>query len=254
MAGWISRGRATTLGVMSGDSNGSRAVDGFGGVGPETYESFVDPVEGITWQIDVAFLDSSWTCIWGDGCQGILAEPAPELGQGCCSVGAQMLDDDESRRIEALGLTLDPERFQFHHEAMSGGVFADGERAATRIVDGACIFLNRPGFGGGAGCALHLAAVDDDDDPTDWKPSVCWQLPLRVEELSDGSRRLRRWRRSDWGSDPLAWCCTEADGGARELGVTAFRGEVPVVVSMRRELEALVGPEIVGVLDERSQR
>ena len=25
----------------------------------------------------------------------------------------------------------------------------------TRVVDGACVFLNRPGFSGGAGCALH---------------------------------------------------------------------------------------------------
>ena len=34
----------------------------------------------------------------------------------------------------------------------------DGE-TKTRTVEGACIFLNRPGFEHGAGCALHQAAV-----------------------------------------------------------------------------------------------
>ncbi len=29
----------------------------------------------------------------------------------------------------------------------------------TRLVDDACIFLNRPGFAAGAGCALHTAAL-----------------------------------------------------------------------------------------------
>ena len=49
----------------------------------------------------------------------------------------------------------------------------------TRVVDGACIFLNRTGFAGGAGCALHLAAFDAGESPIDFKPSVCWQLPIR---------------------------------------------------------------------------
>ena len=54
-------------------------------------------------------------------------------------------------------------------------------RTHTRVVDGACIFLNRPGFAGGEGCALHIAALACDESPTEWKPSVCWQLPLRVD-------------------------------------------------------------------------
>jgi hypothetical protein len=248
---WTLAVMAATLGMVTAESASPHSSSGSGDVAPETYEHFVDPIDGTQWQIDVAFLDSSWTCIWDGDCQGILEEAAPELGQGCCSVGARMLDDDEARRIEALGLMLDPARFQFHAAAMTGGVFLDSERTATRIVDGACIFLNRPGFDGGEGCALHLAAVDDDDDPMEWKPSVCWQFPLRVEESGDGMRRLRRRRRSDWGSDPLAWCCTEADGGAPELGVTAYRGSVPVSISLRPELEALVGPEIVGQLADR---
>ena len=44
------------------------------------------------WQIDVTFLASSWRCIFGQGCQGVLTEPAPELVQGCCSYGAYESD------------------------------------------------------------------------------------------------------------------------------------------------------------------
>src|SRR5689334_19413774 len=134
-----------------------------------------------TWRFDPAFLTSRWTCLWGRGCLGILDEPAPELGQGCCSVGAELADEDEARLVSAMAAMLEPARFQQHEVAHLEGVFSDGTRTNTRVVDGACIFLNRPGFSGGAGCALHLAALDADESPIDWKPSVCWQLPIKVD-------------------------------------------------------------------------
>ena len=55
----------------------------------------------------------------------------------------------------------------------------------SRLVDGACIFLNRPGFHSGPGCALHLAALNRGERPLDWKPEVCWQLPLRRIDETD---------------------------------------------------------------------
>ena len=130
------------------------------GDGPRT--EIVDG--GTTWRFDDAFLTSRWTCIWGRGCLGILDEPAADLGQGCCSVGAELDGADEAMRIAALADTLGPEGFQFRSEALADGIFArgivaDGGPSATRVVDGACIFLNRPGFAGGAGCALHLATA-----------------------------------------------------------------------------------------------
>lgn len=222
-------------------------------------ESFVDPVDGVRWSVDVDFLASSWRCRWGDGCLGILDQPTPELGQGCCSVGAELLDDDEARLIGAIGLTLDPDRFQFHADAVDGGVLEDrGERAGTRVVDGACIFLNRPGFAGGAGCALHLGAVDEGESPIDWKPSVCWQLPLKVDDADDGGRTLRRWTRNDWGSGgaTMAWCCTEpsdegASGGVGPASVSAFDGEQPAAETLADELQALVGPEVAVAIRAR---
>ncbi|MEO7555869.1 MAG: hypothetical protein ABIV94_04605, partial [Acidimicrobiales bacterium] len=127
------------------------------------------------WRFEREFLRSHWTCIWGRGCLGILPEAAPHLGHGCCSHGADLDGDDEARMIGALAATLPPEGFEHHAEASAGGVFSDATHSSTRIVDGACIFLNRPHFSGGAGCALHVAALDVGEAPQEWKPSVCWQ-------------------------------------------------------------------------------
>ncbi len=212
----------------------------------ERFEEITDPIDGTRWTIDVGFLESNWRCKWGDGCLGILDQPAEELMQGCCSVGAEMLDTDEAMLTAALAPTLDPAGFQFHAEAADGGVFSDETRTNTRVVttpDGqsACIFFNRPGFAGGAGCALHLAAVEADEQPMDWKPEVCWQLPLRIDRDGSGSDKratLRRWSRADWGSDgaTMHWCCTE--------GELAYDADEPVIDSLADEIEALVGPEV----------
>ncbi len=186
------------------------------------------------WEFDWEFLGSRWRCRWGDGCLGILDEPAEELAQGCCSIGAELLDRDEAMQISALAATLDPARFEQHQAAAHGGVFRDDARDHTRVVDGACIFFNRPGFAGGVGCALHLAAVDADEAPMDWKPSVCWQLPLKVDR--SGERPLlRRWTRADWGEGgaTMHWCCTE--------GSHAYDGDERVIDALAGEIEALVG-------------
>jgi len=224
-------------------------------VEPDDLELEVIDDGDTVWRFDRTFLTSNWTCIWGQGCLGILAEPAEELQQGCCSVGAEIDGEDESLRVSSLAATLEPDRFQFHAEATELGVFND-DGTNTRLVDDACIFLNRPGFEGGAGCALHLAALADGESPIDWKPSVCWQLPVRVvweqpAASADGqsveTATVRGWRRSDWGDDgdPMAWCCTE--------GERAYVGDRPVVESLGDELEAIVGTKVYVELRRRLQ-
>ena len=194
------------------------------------------------WRFDRSFLTSNWMCIWGQGCLGIAAEPAPGLGLGCCSVGAVLDGDDEARLISALAATLEVDGFEHHAEAQVGGIFSDDTRSATRVVDGACVFLNRPGFAGGAGCALHLAALDSGESPIDWKPSVCWQLPVKVDwaPTPDGreTASVRAWSRHDWGDDgePMSWCCTE--------GGLAYVGDRPVFETMGAEIEAIVGTPV----------
>ena len=199
--------------------------------------------------VDGSFLASSWQCIWGKGCLGILDEPAEALGQGCCSVGAHIDGEDEARTTATLAGLLEPDRFQFHAEAASGGVFSDETATNTRVVDDACIFLNRPGFAGGEGCALHLGALADGESPIDWKPSVCWQLPVRVdwEPIAGGRERatVRRWSRADWGDegDDMAWCCTE--------GERAYVADRPVIDSLADELAGIMGREVVVELRSR---
>jgi hypothetical protein len=203
------------------------------------------------WRFEPTFLRSGWTCIWGRGCLGILDEPAEHLGQGCCSVGAELADEDEARMISALAATLDPTAFEHHANAVEGegGIFSDASRTSTRVVDGACIFLNRPGFDGGPGCALHIAALAAGESPIEWKPSVCWQLPIKVDwaegEGNTEVATLRRWSRADWGDEgeTMAWCCTEGD--------LAYQGDQRVIDSLGAELEAIVGTEVYVELRRR---
>lgn len=213
----------------------------------EAWEEILD--DETLWRFDREFLQSRWSCIWGRGCLGILDEPAEHLQQGCCSVGAEMGDETEAMNVSALAATLPTHLWQFHDRADEHDVFSDTTRTNTKVVDGACIFLNRPGFDGGAGCALHLAAVDAGESPIDWKPSVCWQLPIRVDwqMQDDGIERatVRRWTRADWGpeGETMAWCCTEGD--------RAYVGDRPVIDSLAEELSAVTGREVFVELRRR---
>jgi hypothetical protein len=165
--------------------------------------SFEDPNEDRTWLFDVTFLLSNWTCIWGAGCQGVLTGPAEELNQGCCSYGAHLRDDADYKRVKRYAKRLKPEQWQFHEVAKKKGSFAILQKngdwrtrsSATRI------FLNRPGFAGGEGCALHGAASTAGERFIDWKPEVCWQLPIRQVDSTDESGHVtstvREWKRRD---------------------------------------------------------
>ena len=217
--------------------------------------SFDDDEENRTWVFDVTFLLSGWTCIFGRGCQGVLTAPAPELVQGCCSYGAHFTDADDVARVEAAAATLESSQWQFRRQGRSRGVWRTTRQGemVTRLVNGACVFLNRPGFDGGAGCALHRAALDRQERPMDLKPEVCWQLPLRREDHPDGdghvTTTLSEWGRRNWGGGgaEFHWWCTEAP--------EAFVGAEPVYVTMADELEAMVGAAIhrrlTAWLDER---
>ena len=87
------------------------------------------------------------------------------------------------------------------------------------------------------------------ESPTEWKPSVCWQLPVRVDWApADGDREtatVRPWSRADWGDEgeTMAWCCTE--------GELAYVGDRPVIDSLADELQALVGEGVYVELRRR---
>jgi hypothetical protein len=215
--------------------------------GAHDWVSFADPSEDRTWVVDVTFLLSHWECIFGNGCQGVLTGPAPELVQGCCSYGAHFTGPEDVERVVAAAEALTPEQWQFHKAGhRSNGALhvtaTEDETTVTRQKEGACIFLNRPGFAAGPGCALHSAALARGERPLDWKPDVCWQLPLRREDETDGTGHvtsvLRQWDRRHWGEGGLEfhWWCTEAP--------EAFIAKTPVYERLRDEIEALVGPQV----------
>lgn len=202
--------------------------------------SFEDPELDQTWVFDLTFLTSNWTCIFGNGCKGVLTEDATDMEQGCCSYGAHFIDEADRAKVEAKAKLLTDEEWQFRKVAAKRGgptrSKANGE-LVTRLVDDACIFLNRPDFPGGAGCALHRAAVARGESYLPWKPEVCWQLPLRREDDTDAhghiTSTVREWKRRDWGAggDDFHWWCT--------AGPEAFIGADPVFVGLQEELVEL---------------
>lgn len=222
--------------------------------------SFEDPGEHRTWVFDATYLRSNYTCIYGCGCKGILDEPAPELQLGCCSFGAHFADADDVKNLRRHAERLSPEQWQFHGKGHGKkGYLGDGEPeddgtipTLTRLVDDACIFLNRVGFEGGVGCALHIAALEAGERPMDWKPSVCWQVPIRLEHSTDESghvtSRLREWKRRDWGEggDDFGWWCTEEPD--------AFVGSEPLYVSAKDDIVELVGAHIYDLMVAQLER
>ena len=212
--------------------------------------SFEDPEEDRTWIFDVTFLMSRWTCIFGQGCQGVLTGPAPEMVQGCCSYGAHFTDDEDVAKIEAKAAELTADEWQFIKRGRTKkGIIKRNDKTGeitTRLADGACIFLNRPGFANGAGCALHQAAVARGERPLDWKPNVCWQLPLRREDHTEDDGHvlstIRQWDRRHWGEggEEFHWWCTESP--------EAFVGSVPVYKELAAELIEMIGDDVYALL------
>jgi hypothetical protein len=219
--------------------------------------SFDDPDEQRTWVFDATFLLSPWTCIYGSGCKGVLTEDATEMAQGCCSYGAHFVDDDDVANVVAHVVRLSSEQWQHKKKAAKKGFLqaskSNGEVVTTtRVVDDACIFLNRPGFGRGAGCALHVGALDAGERPLDWKPNVCWQLPLRlvehVDENGHVTSTLREWKRRDWGDggQEFHWWCTES--------ADAFVGARPVYEELRDEIIEMIGAKAYELLVPQLER
>ena len=146
--------------------------------------------------------------------------------------------------MEAAAATLAPDEWQHRRQGRQRGVVktTPAGETVTRMVGGACVFLNGPGFVGGAGCALHRAALARGERPMDLKPDVCWQLPLRRDDREDGNGHVTttvsEWSRRHWGAGgaEFHWWCTEAS--------EAFVGQEPVYRAMADELVALVGEPV----------
>ncbi|HZH19149.1 MAG TPA: hypothetical protein VEZ18_03050 [Geodermatophilus sp.] len=213
---------------------------------------------------DLTWLASAWTCVFGRGCAGVV-EGRPD--DGCCSHGAFFADEDDLARVTAAVSDLTDEDWQL--APVGRGAWTEEDDAdeeggvrslRTRLVDGACVFLNRPGFPGGTGCALHRMALREGLHPLLTKPDVCWQLPVRREqeqvERPDGTTVLvssiGEFDRRGWGpgGQDLHWWCT----GSPAAHVSAE----PLVVTYAGELTALLGTaayaELRRLTEERLDR
>lgn len=200
---------------------------------PREWLEFPDPADADrVFRCDLTWLTSRWNCIFGRGCGGI-SEEMPEAG--CCTLGAHFSDKDDRKRVESWAARLSAADWQFHDDGTRSGIVMkdhEGSRQ-TRVVEDACIFLNRTDFDGPQGCALHNLAVATGVSPVETKPDVCWQLPIRrtyetVERPDDSSILvvgIGEYDRRGWGpgGHDLHWYCsgnTEAHGASEPVYVT----------------------------------
>lgn len=161
-----------------------------------------------------------------------------------------MVDKKETKRITKLAKKLSASEWQYRSLGLNKGVIVktrSGEDK-TRLIDGACIFLNRSNFDGPKGCAFHIHAQNNNILPLKVKPTVCWQLPIRMEELTDTNKHvyvtIRAWERRDWGDGGsyFYWWCTET--------AEAFIGKDPVYKSLKPELIELCGTKVYHLLEK----
>ena len=231
---------------------------------PREWVEFADPADSDhIVRADLTWLCSRWTCIFGRGCHGIIAGRASD---GCCSHGAFFSDKADEKRVKQFAAELTDADWQFRSKALKkngkldivevDNVGDDGSRRRTRTHDGACIFLNRPGFAAGQGCSLHGLALRTGRHPLETKPEVCWQLPVRREQewvtRPDETKVLvssvSEFDRRGWGEGghDLHWWCTSSPD--------AHVGGEPLYLSYGPELTELIGAAAYARLAELCQR
>lgn len=208
--------------------------------------------ENTYYMFDSTWLGSTWECIYGKGCKTIGANADAERDVGCCEIGAHFSgkEDVADTKAHVDRLTED----LWHN--MAAGVATkkksswlrktdDGDLATT-LHNGACIFHNPAGTDTPAGCALHAAALAAGERPMDWKPDVCWQVPIYLNTEDDYKGNevivIRDWQHRDWGGthDSMEWWCTESP--------EAYTAKTPVYVRLKEELVELVGPRVYEII------
>ena len=75
------------------------------------WSSPTPPTPGQRFRCDLTWLTSSWTCIFGSGCQGIYADRPDD---GCCTLGAHFTDEDDVKRVKAVVKELGEDEWQHH--------------------------------------------------------------------------------------------------------------------------------------------
>ena len=71
-------------------------------------------------RVDLTWLTSSWTCIFGSGCKGIYADRPDD---GCCTLGAHFSDKDDRVRVQEWAARLTAADWQYHAVAANVGKY-----------------------------------------------------------------------------------------------------------------------------------
>jgi len=218
---------------------------------PRAWVEFQDPADAEQrLRCDLTWLCSRWACIFGSGCRGIYAD---RPNDGCCTLGAHFSAPDDEARVAGFVSQLTVDDWELHDVGHQGDGWVetdtDGDRK-TAVHEGACIFLNRPGFVAGEGCALHSWALRNGRHPLETKPDVCWQLPVRRlyrdVELTDGTIytevTITEYDRRGWGpgGHDFDWYCTGS--------TDAHTASEPVYESCAAELIELIGRPAYDIL------
>jgi hypothetical protein len=214
--------------------------------------------DGWNWEFDVTFLLSDYRCIWGVGC--------PDTGlqrtaRGCCVEGVEIYQGDgdvpggeDLEMIRGRVEQMTDEDWQNRPLALHRGGRDPWGKARfkrtsvhTRLYRGACIFHNRLDHASGTGCALHLAALRRGENPIDWKPRICWQVPLFFDtDEKTRTTTVRASRTVDWGGEGIIdWWCTEH--------AEAYSADQPVYVTMEAELRRVCGAGVCSELADYCQ-
>lgn len=253
---------------------------------PREWFEFVDPDDPERiFSIDLTWVESTWSCRFGTSqCLGI---DESNQAVGCCIHGAYIADEEDRDTVYNAVAQMPPKYWQLRpaetdaffkaadptwlepwlewdeevDEALEPETDDEdaGPHIKTKVVDGACIFANRPGHPTGPGCALHQWAMAEGRNIVGSKPEVCWQVPFSREdewqERSDGQEILRttigEYDRRQWGGggEDFDWWCT----GAPECHTPNGGTLEPIWKSMKDELTALIGEAAYGVVAQHCE-
>jgi hypothetical protein len=145
----------------------------------------------------------------------------------CCAFGV-CVDLDNVRRIEACADRLEcylgiPRGQWFTGQYVSDPEFPGGSHTRTRVVAGACVFLNRSG----RGCLLHAFCLAEGLDHHLLKPMLSSLFPATIE-----AGLLR----------PAAEVLDES--------LTCLDGGLPLYRGARRDLRYYYGDALIRELDQ----
>jgi hypothetical protein len=219
---------------------------------------------GWSWEFDLTFMLSNYRCIWGRGCPDTRLERS---ARGCCVDGVEIYRGDRDRpgredlkKIRGRVRQLTDEDWQNRRVALARGGHEPWGKARfksdsvrTRVYRGACIFHNGLDHLDGPGCALHVAALRTAENAMDWKPRICWQVPLFFD-IDDKTKTttVRACRTVDWGgegyltggapsirtrSTPINRCASPWSAELRRACGDAVYGELAAYCQARRNGE-----------------